>query len=170
MVTTYKKLNIFKNAATFYLSAADRPGKSEADQKAQADESDRRKRSKLGYALRKVVRKVDNVLDDHKIKIDDLREEHCKTGEDGTFMENENGGYKFTPKGSKDFRHSVKELNEKEITIQGLAYFASEVPKDISPEYVDEFKGFVIDPEWINEDDELVKYTREEQKSEEKKK
>lgn len=157
MTTAYKKHIEFANVANVYLGAGDVPA---AIREAEAS---RRTQSKLGYALRKVSKKQVSVLEDYNEKLTDLRVEHAKTGEDGTLQVTESGNYKYTPDADKKLRQDIKALRNKEIAVQGLAYFASEVPEDLAPDFVDAFVGFAIDPSWINEDGDLIKFSRGEE-------
>ncbi|TXH13672.1 MAG: hypothetical protein E6R03_10940 [Hyphomicrobiaceae bacterium] len=156
MVTTYNKILEFRAGAQFYEKAE--------KEKAEKEKRGRERDSKLAYAIRKVFKKTSSIIEKHEEALQDLRVEHAATDDDGIFLENERGTYRFTKEGTKAFNEAERKLRKAEVNIAGLAHYASEIPKDLDPDFVDIFVGFVIDPEWVNEDGELIRFSLEEKK------
>lgn len=161
MVTTYKKVLEFRAGAQFYEKAE--------KEKAEKEKRGRERDSKLAYAIRKVFKKTSSIIEKHEESVQDLRVEHAATDDDGIFLENERGGYRFTKEGTKAFNEAERKLRKAEINIAGLAHYASEIPKDLDPDFVEIFVGFVIDPEWVNEEGELIRFSLEEKAKEDPK-
>lgn len=161
MTTTYNEVLEFRAGAQHY--------EKKEKEKAEKEKRGRERDSKLAYALRKVFKKTSGIIEKHEEALQDLRVEHAATDDGGVFLENERGAYRFTKEGTKAFNEAERKLRKAEINIAGLAYYATEIPKDLEPDFVDLFVGFVINPEWVNEDGELIRFSLEEKDKEDPK-
>lgn len=161
MTTTYNEVLEFRAGAQHY--------EKKEKEKAEKEKRSRDRDSKLSYALRKVFKRTTGILEKHDEAMQDLTAEYAATDDNGVFLENERGGFRFTKEGKKALNEAERKLRKAGVDISDVAYYASEIPKDLDPDYIEIFKGFVINPDWVNEDGELIRFSKEDSTKEGKK-
>lgn len=154
MTVTYQELKDYVAIANAYLN----------------QESEAKKTSKLGYAIKKVNGKLEKIFKAQSEKEEDKRIEYAATSDDGLVLLNDKGGYQFKKDDYKTLVAELRKINNETVNLEEIVYYATEIPKDIDLAFVDRFKGFVINPEWVNSDGELLCYSAEEFEGKNKKK
>lgn len=138
MVTTNKQLIRFFQTAQAYLNSS-------------------KDNTKLTYALRKVMKRVEPAIEEYNEELQDVRAENAATDPNtGTFLEGSNGSFKYTQDGLKKLNAKTKELLKKTINLPGASHYVEVLPPDLHQEFVDAFVGFVIDPDRVDEDGFLI--------------
>jgi len=131
MKKTLEQIRTFYGASTAYLS--ERP---------------ENKDTKIGYAIKKTLKKVSAPLEDYDEKIIDNDIDHCHTNSEGVMETNDDGSYKFKPADLKNKRKAAKKIwkEEKDKEYEFETYYATQVPAKLDSGLREAFEGFVIEP------------------------
>lgn len=102
--------------------------------------------TKLKYAIERVGKANESVINSYYQKLADLQLEHAYANEKGVvpFTTNEQGTrvYEYSKEGLKKLDKAIEDLFNSEVEIQ--VYYATELPEDYDNQWDEIFKGFVI--------------------------
>lgn len=100
---------------------------------------------KLSYAIKKVKKRLESVMETWNEKLADLQYDHASVDEKGNLMRDDKNNLKFTVPKQKEFDKAVKTLRNE--TFQFEPYFATELPKGLDEFQTESLIGFVIKEE-----------------------
>lgn len=124
---TYTQIRDFRNNSRSYLMSSGT------------------KRSKLHYAIDKMIKRTDKPFNDYVDKEQEIRVELAEVDKDGMLIVDEKGNYRYKKEGAKQLQSRLRELGRTEVEIE--PYYASELPKDLNPAFYEFFVPFVIEDE-----------------------
>lgn len=102
------------------------------------------KLTKFVYACKKNLDKLNEALKEHDVLMADKRIELCVLGENKEVLQDEKGGYRFTPENLKKLNEFYRNELSKEIQYEGyIATDFSDIKEDINA--LEALNGFVID-------------------------
>lgn len=104
--------------------------------------------TKLHYAIKKVLPRLQKCFDQYHEQKEDIELEHVNTDQHGSILYKVENGVKvfdFTPAAYKKVREKKKALLTGD-NFEFEPYFAPEVPEDFPSELTEFFQGFVLQP------------------------
>ena len=108
-------------------------------------EDEKRKDTKLGYAIKRVTQQLEKLQSEYLQQREDIQINNAATDKDGVLLTETGGDLRYTPDGLKMRNKLWRELDEREI-FEVEPYFTTEAP-ELSEEYQRAFSGFVVKPE-----------------------
>src|SRR5690606_2271324 len=167
MVTNHKKIEEFVNSANHYINTLERKLEKAKSEKNQAliSELDGELESHFAWALRKVKKKCERILEDFSEEIKEIEILSFEKNEKNHLEKDSNGNFVHTPEKLIERDKKIRQAKLKEVTIHGLSHLASDIPTTLHRDYVDYFKDFVINPEWVDEYGKLIKYSEKQNKT-----
>jgi hypothetical protein len=130
MKTTYQDIFNFNNTARGYLVEHEKEN------------------TKFAWALHRMVKRAQTVIDDYNEKVQELNIEHCSVDEKGNILENGRGGYTYTKDALLKRNKAQNDLTKQDVEIE--PYMAKDVPELKFNERL-MFEGFVIPKEELTE-------------------
>jgi hypothetical protein len=133
MKTTIKSIDQFNQLATYYL------------QKNTAD-------TKLNYALKKVQKQCEPVLEAYNSNLQDIAINNASVDEKGNLVhvKNEVSGaiidYKYTKEAAIKRKNESKDLYNVEKDYPITPHILRDLPADLAEEQIEIFAGFVMEP------------------------
>lgn len=166
MVTNHKKIEEFVNAANHYINTLERKLEKAKSEKNQAEiaEIDGELESPFAWVLRKVKKKCDRILENFNDEIKEIEINSFEKNEKNHLEKDDKGNFIHTPEKLIERDRLIKAAKLREITVQDLSHYASSIPTTLHRDYVDYFKDFVINPEWVDEYGKLIKYSEKQTK------
>lgn len=114
-------------------------------------------RTKLHYAIEKMLKKTKNHFEDYADKENDIRVDCALLDEKKAFVHIEVGGQKVLatdPSKAKEQQSKMRLLGRGEVEVE--VYYTTETPKDLEAMWYPHFMGFVL-PEDIEETESTLK-------------
>jgi hypothetical protein len=113
----------------------------QADRYLQLSDPDRK--SKLAYAIARVTKQCQAVINRYLGELEDLRVKHCLADKDGAIRRDGNNNFVFDKAGLNALNAAHRALLTKQLE-DFEPYYASALPDDLSELWRAEFEGFVI--------------------------
>lgn len=146
---SYREIGAFDREARGWLARRE----AEFQSKWRAEKPDERKDqkppaapgTKLTYAIARMLKRSQTILQRYQEKISDLEIEHASEDKDGNLAWDERGNLKFKKEALLEKNKKQRELFDGKTEIE--PYYATELPKDLSEEEREIFVDFVIKDE-----------------------
>ncbi len=106
-------------------------------------EETKQPKTKFGYALHKLESQATKLWQRYQGQAEDLRIDHCMTGEAGVILKDGKGGYEFTKEGMKAFKKANDALFQS-TEVEFEPYFATVIPDGLTPAQQEAFVGFAL--------------------------
>lgn len=121
---TYQQIANFRNHARTFLTQ-------------------KTERTKLHYALERVLKSTERHHQDFADKEQEIRIDLASTDKDGNLLTDKDTGYSYTKPNAKELSTKVRALSLTNVEVDG--YIATELPTKLEPIWYEFFVPFVIE-------------------------
>lgn len=126
MQTTYRELNLFLQAVSIWSARQPSPIPE----------------TKFYYAIRKMLKRVEQVRETGRGIVEDAQTDHCLADKDGVILKDDKGGYRFTKDGQRALNLAMRAIDAQPVDLE--PYLCADLPNDLTPFERNAFDGLLI--------------------------